>query len=1127
MPTFSQIVKTETAKNAIPFKGSPLRNGKITKTYRKYIMTISNNAPLPPNLAFNPSTNRIVKYSSVYDLRYKKPVYKKKIKNYLEFDNFKTQIAHVNKDVGNSATFDFKTISNIGLSQFLSKLNLNNPVLLTIENTDGRVSNYTLNDLTLPRLRNFLSGEQSADYVNASGGGSDEEALVEIREIKTFTLKQLPKSKKQQAAFYKYTLKYPLPDVERFGLFTSLKSKNYEECCFINALVASGKVSDKVIANIKLSIKCAYLPMCKIKDIAEKFDLYIRIYGLDTKSKRINEYGEKENPEIKIGLVDQHYFYITKTQFTSYSLKNYRVLSLTHPETWNTFIKKNARDATRFISSLEMFKLFRNDQSVRESLLEPITISSELFRTPHFKKIDDFPALAVGKLDYKPAVDWEKRATAEENRETFKTLNRSVWVDFETNVYGDKHVPYLGWYITESGETFEFLGEDCGKQMLNHLYEAYGRTTKTITRELTNKKTGEKFEKEEQHNLKLLMFAHNASYDFTTALFSELYGVSTIEKGSSLMSANASFYKFGEEKPLKICVHDTYAIIPEPLRKFGKMFNLEQEKEVMPYPVYNTKNIKKKFICVKECLKALKPKDHAQFLRNCEEWMCERDGKINIIKYSSLYCRMDCVVLRAGYIRFQEMINEICESLDIKKLNIDNFISAASIADEFIIRSKCYDDCVQMCGVPRAFIQRCLVGGRTMLNNNVQQSAFNVKMADYDAVSLYPSAMNRLDGFLKGAPKLIDTCDYEKLCAKSNGFFARVKITSVGQKRDFALLSYINEKGIRTFTNDIVGQIIYIDDVALSDAIRFQKITFEIIDGYYFNEGFNDKIVPTIRFLFNERVKAKKQENPVQAVIKLIMNSCYGKTALKEINEESNYIPNKYFEKYVTQNYNWIKEAVKTEDGRGYRVKTIKPINTHFNRVHIGIQILSMSKRIMNEVMCLADDEKLKIYYQDTDSMHIMENDVSTLENAFLKKYDRQLHGKGMGQFHVDFELGECSNVYAEHSIFLGKKSYIDCLVGTNAKGEEERGYHIRMKGVPNSCILGECKKRKCSPLELYQELKKGRSVKFNLLVDEDGDVKVRFKKENNVTMTTVAVFNRVVSFDTTTESVQEIKNLF
>ena len=95
-----------------------------------------------------------------------------------------------------------------------------------------------------------------------------------------------------------------------------------------------------------------------------------------------------------------------------------------------------------------------------------------------------------------------------------------------------------------------------------------------------------------------------------------------------------------------------------------------------------------------------------------------------MIEYSSRYCEMDCIVLRAGYLKFQKMVSEICESLDIAHMNIDHYISAASIADEFIKLTGCYDDCVEMCGVPRAYIQRCLVGGRTMMNNNIQQSAY-------------------------------------------------------------------------------------------------------------------------------------------------------------------------------------------------------------------------------------------------------------------------------------------------------------------------------------------------------------------------------------------------------------------
>ena len=37
-----------------------------------------------------------------------------------------------------------------------------------------------------------------------------------------------------------------------------------------------------------------------------------------------------------------------------------------------------------------------------------------------------------------------------------------------------------------------------------------------------------------------------------------------------------------------------------------------------------------------------------------------------------------------------------------------------------------------------------------------------------------------------------------------------------------------------------MGNTVYIDKTGLEDAITFQEIEFEILDGYYFNEGHNN-----------------------------------------------------------------------------------------------------------------------------------------------------------------------------------------------------------------------------------------------------------------------------------------------
>ncbi|EAX81342.1 hypothetical protein TVAG_449620 [Trichomonas vaginalis G3] len=109
-----------------------------------------------------------------------------------------------------------------------------------------------------------------------------------------------------------------------------------------------------------------------------------------------------------------------------------------------------------------------------------------------------------------------------------------------------------------------------------------------------------------------------------------------------------------------------------------------------------------------------------------------------------------------------------------------------------------------------------------------------------------------------------------------------------------------------------------------------------------------------------------------------------------------------------------------------------------------------MSKRIMCEVFCTAEDLGMDIFYSDTDSMHLYNEDIPRLAEEFEKRYGRVLIGKNLGEFHSDFaEItpGKQSLVYK--SIFCGKKTYIDLL--TNDLNEV--AFHCRMKGVKQDVI--------------------------------------------------------------------------
>ncbi len=204
------------------------------------------------------------------------------------------------------------------------------------------------------------------------------------------------------------------------------------------------------------------------------------------------------------------------------------------------------------------------------------------------------------------------------------------------------------------------------------------------------------------------------------------------------------------------------------------------------------------------------------------------------------------------------------------------------------------------------YISRCVVVGRCMTNQNKIYQV-NRKLADVDACSLYPSAMFRMLGYLKGAPKVLNNNELNyNFLNNQSGYFIQIQIKKVGKHRQFPLLSKHDEKSVRVFNNNMVNEYVYIDKTALEDSIKFQEIEFGIIDGYYFNEGHNNNINNVIQYLYDKLLELKKNKNPTQIVIKELMNSMYGTTILKPIQTETRVKSIDECEKYRSYNYNCI-----------------------------------------------------------------------------------------------------------------------------------------------------------------------------------------------------------------------------
>lgn len=963
-------------------------------------------------------------------------------------------INDVNNRFKNKDKFDLKfgnkQISDADLLKLISK----RPEPYTIK--IGNIY-YALNDNTRNRLEKLIKKNM---IVTQEGISSDGEVITSIKENKNIEFipyEKKHKNIKNQGAFFKYI---NLTDIDftRYGIYDNIENENYKNTCLIIALKNGGLEDDK-IEKLKFEVKNRIIPKCDLEKICNIIESKIILKTDDIKNNgdKRNIFGKKYERTFNIGLLDEHYFIIEKTNITSYALKNY--FELNELTDYNYIIKSNReKNKDRVIDSYDLIKILLENKG---KLIEEIDNSnlSQIGSTPFYDMINN----EIKNLEY---TDDNIKLIQNKEKKENQIEYQNIFFDFETYLDEDKdHIPYLC-RTYDGKEEKVFYGEKCGLYMLCSL----------------------------KNNTRLI--AHNATYDFRF-IINYLYNIKELARGTRLISATGKF------KKLFIQIKDSYHLISMPLKDFSKVFKLDETKEIIPYDLYNKDSIQTRYINIKYVLdNFIDDNDKDHFLNNIKKWNLEKDNKFDIVEYSSIYCGIDCKVLYYGYNTFKKWM---IESVNI---NIDDVLTIASLSHQYFINEGCYNEVYELSGVPQMFIQGCVVGGRTMTANN-EKIIKNEIINDFDAVSLYPSAMYRMEGFLKGKPKVIKNLNYNDLKNK-DGYFVDIKILSVGKKRAFSLISKKNDEGVRVFKNDVEDEIIRVDKIALEDLIKFQDIKFEIIRGYYFDDGFNTKIKETIKFLFDERLRYKKEKNNIEIVYKLIMNSGYGKSIMKPVETESKFFDNDdEFNIYYSRNYNWISSYIKFNDK--IKVNKIKTINDHSNICHVGVSILSMSKRIMNEVMTLAEDNQIELFYQDTDSMHLKDDDIKTLEKLFKDTYNRELIGKGLGQFHSDFDLKDCNDVKAIRSIFLGKKCYIDELQGIDDEGNKKIGYHIRMKGIPNKVIEYTSKKLNYNTVyDMYKDLYDGKEISFDLT--NDGS-KANFKFNKDYTINTLSLFTRKIKF--------------
>ena len=887
-----------------------------------------------------------------------------------------------------------------------------------------------------------------------------------------------------------------------------------------------------------------YLESLKDFDMVDVKDLKkCEFYNICIKLKNFHLFDDKNHYNLsihgkgkiifEIALINKHYIPIIETKMTSYYISNYDDVKL--EENAKSIVKLNSKgkyisDKTRYITTDKAIKLLLDKQEKFFIDYHDVYKSND-FISENENDYDDID-LCYDKIQYRNY----------EIKEHKKPIKIFV-ADFEThfsNENGYNLTPILCCIKNDSeSKCFYEKDSNCSEALLNYVCD-----------------------KCKDDIVPKIVF-HNLKFDAGILLKNvKINPTRVIERGGMLMSMDILYNKrkitFQDSMaylsmPLKSFSKTFQLDVKKEIlpynyyvEGYNEIISVEEFKNVIKnrYDSEAVKIAKQKASQTHKSisfeLEKYKNEVSLEALNIANDWGLCKDNYINMTEYNMKYCEMDCEVLYQGLMKFDKIAkqnifnidvdimmenfksdlnkyeltnedkNEMIElrNQELKNFNsqsIFNYKSISSIGDSFMRINDAFDDVVDLCGITRRFISKASCGGRVQTAYNNKIHIKNKILSDFDGVSLYPSAMFRLTkeygGILKGKPKIIKDLTIEFL-NECDGYFVEIKINKVNKKRAFSVLGLRLED--RRLYNDskLKNCYVVVDKITLEMLIEYNMIEYDIIKGYYFDEGRNPNMGVEVKKLFDLRLKAKSENNEgLSTTYKLMMNSCYGKCGLKASDYTTSYCSKDKFSSIYNNQASSI-YSYEYLDNDMVKYKKMNDIDLHYNAIHVSSEILSMSKKIMNEIMYLAEDNNINIYYTDTDSMHIDYNDIDKLSNLYKEKFnDSELHnngeliGKKLCQFHSDFDSKIISkqskkdDIVAIESIFLGAKCYIDKITNleninedSTLKNKNAIDYHIRAKGVNVDCIVKLAEDYyNGDVMKVYHELLNNKQLTFDL----------------------------------------------
>jgi hypothetical protein len=1012
---------------------------------------------------------------------------------------------------------------------FWNKIQAQGKHIMNVTKSDGTNYNLALNDTTKKWFNDIMMFGTFAR--SAIGYGSDVIESIHFEDIKKLIITKYVKPTRvinnKSGKFFPYinTTDIDLIEYQIFNQDQAYDDKLTEERdhCLTFTLNKCG--IDKALIN---NVKMAFVQSCSIrknelKKIASmiKRNINLNYMNSNTECERIYKTKIKADmtngDDIEIAIYENHYFKFEETKYSKYCINNY----------------DNVKGEKVFENIFKKSKGKYYERNPNKYKINSLFMIHRLFVQGYFKKLDlvKFEE-AARHVDLKNHIYLDNIENEQRECKNIKPVKEKFnvfYADCETYVNGPFHTLQLLGVVNDESDLVDIM----------NINDPAYKHDEVSTEQMVVNRFMSILTKNGKQNA--LCYFHNLKYDYHV-LEQYIDIEDRCEKDNSLYSVKIKY------KKCVIELRDSYKLLPFALAEFQSNFNLPTEfgkKEAIAYDYYTLENDNKRINIMDYCNR-LDTDQQLIFLKNMntEPSYDKVTNTFNPMDYYKEYLRLDCLVLKKGIQKFDALIGEITQD----KMSVYDCLTISSLTDKYMRIEGAYDGVYEVLGNLRAYIAKAVYGGRVCVNEKYQKKTIEGKISDYDGVSLYPSAINRLcrkssfgesknDGGLPMGKARRLLAEQFNEWDKMTYSILTVKITKVNKIQQMPFIACKDPDGSLRYTNEPPTEPIIIDSITLQDYIKFHQIEYEIKDGVYWNNGGNTKMGEVVRRLFQARLKEKKTNPALGNTIKLMLNSAYGKTIMKKTTTEKKIVSaskktydektgkwinhkNSRFESYIYNNFNTIRTFRKLNENN-YEVEKICSDNS-YNRGHIGCAILSMSKRIMNELFNVANDLDKPIYYTDTDSLHCNFADIPAIETEYEKRYNKVLTGVSLEQFHTDFSLkgaGRDSEIYATKSIFLGKKSYIDLLESTDKDGKTITGYHIRLKGITEAGLEHTAKsysddKKNPEYFKMYEDLALGtvKKIILNPFNPDKNKNKVLFEFKNGQ-VSTRKEFTRDVNF--------------